>query len=148
MKTILVATDGSANSDKAVDFAAELAVKFEADLILLTAARDADSVVDVEFAAYAREEHLQMGTSDLALAAAEAVLAGARLRAQAKGVKRMSTEATLGDPAHRIIDVATARHADLIVVGSRGHGRLGGLLVGSVSQKVLSHAHCAVAVIR
>jgi nucleotide-binding universal stress UspA family protein len=148
MKTILVATDGSASSDKAVDFAAELAVKFAADLILLTAARDADSVVDVEFAAYAKEEHLQMGTSDLALAAAEAVLAGARLRAQAKGVARMSTEATLGDPAHRIIDVATARHADLIVVGSRGHGRLGGLLVGSVSQKVLSHAHCPVAVVR
>lgn len=41
-----------------------------------------------------------------------------------------------------------SEHAALVVVGAKGHGALTGLVVGSVSQYVLSHAHCPVAVIR
>jgi nucleotide-binding universal stress UspA family protein len=55
---------------------------------------------------------------------------------------------SFGDPADAIISAARDRQADLIVVGSRGHGRLTGLLLGSVAQKVISLAHSAVAVIR
>jgi len=148
MKRILVAIDGSASSEKALDFAADLAVKFEADLILLTVATDVTPVSNAEFAAYARSEHIQAGASELALTAAETVLAGARLHAQTKGVSRISTEATFGDPSHRIIAVGEDRQADLLVLGSRGHGRLAGLLLGSVTQKVISHAACPVVVVR
>lgn len=148
MRTILVATDGSASSEKALNFAADLAVKCEADLIVLTVTTDVAPVLNVEFAAYARSEHLLAGASEFTLAAAENVLAGARLQAETRGVKRISTEATLGDPADRIIAVANDRQADLLVVGSRGHGRLAGLLLGSVSQKVISHAACPVVVVR
>jgi nucleotide-binding universal stress UspA family protein len=44
--------------------------------------------------------------------------------------------------------VAQRENADLIVVGSRGHGRLAGLLLGSVAQKVIAHASCPVLVAR
>ena len=44
-----------------------------------------------------------------------------------------------GHPAHVLREAA--RTADLLVVGSRGHGQLAGLLVGSVSLHVLSHVH-------
>lgn len=148
MKRILAAIDGSASSDTALDFAADLAVKCEADLILLTVAADVAPVFNVEFEAYARSEHFQARASEIALTAAETVLAGARLHAQARGVTRISTEATLGDPAHQIIAVAEDRQADLLVLGSRGHGRLAGLLLGSVTQKVISHATCPVVVVR
>ena len=148
MKTILAAVDGSASSVKAVDFAADLAVRCEAELILLTVATEVAPIFDAEFKAYARLEHIQTRASEIALTSAETVVADARIQAQSKGVGRISTEATFGDPARRIIDFATDRHADLVVVGSRGHGTLAGLLVGSVAQKVLSHAACAVVVVR
>ncbi|RVH85207.1 universal stress protein, partial [Sinorhizobium medicae] len=53
-----------------------------------------------------------------------------------------------GDYAETILAVADEVDADLIVVGSRGLGGLRGLLVGSVSQKVVQHADCSVLVVR
>lgn len=71
-----------------------------------------------------------------------------RLQAQAKRVARVSTHSSIGDPAEEIIALATDQRADLIVIGSRGHGRLAGLLLGSVAQKVLAHASCPVLIVR
>lgn len=50
------------------------------------------------------------------------------------------------EPAKTMIEMS--READMVVVGSRGHGGFRGLLVGSVSQQVLNHAQCAVLVVR
>jgi nucleotide-binding universal stress UspA family protein len=49
-------------------------------------------------------------------------------------------------PAHALVE--RSREAQLLVVGSRGHGNLVGLVLGSVSHAVLQHAHCPVAVVR
>jgi nucleotide-binding universal stress UspA family protein len=51
-----------------------------------------------------------------------------------------------GSAATTLVDAS--RRADLVVVGTRGHGELAGLLIGSVSQYCAAHAHCPVVVIR
>ncbi len=51
-----------------------------------------------------------------------------------------------GHPAKVL--VAASEHAQLLVVGSRGHGAFAGMLIGSVSQHLVQHAHCPVLVIR
>jgi nucleotide-binding universal stress UspA family protein len=58
------------------------------------------------------------------------------------------TELLEASPAEAIINVATVRNSDVIVMGSRGHGTLAGLLLGSTSQKVVAHAPCPVLVVR
>ena len=49
-------------------------------------------------------------------------------------------------PAEALVEAT--RHADLLVVGSRGHGAFAGMLLGSVSQHCASHAHCPVVIYR
>lgn len=53
-----------------------------------------------------------------------------------------------GNPAEAILEVANTSKCDLIVMGSRGLGRLAGLLLGSTSQKVVAHAPCPVLIVR
>lgn len=54
----------------------------------------------------------------------------------------------VGEPGPTICDVATRVGADIIVVGSHGHGWLQRVLIGSVSTHVLHHAPCPVLVVR
>jgi nucleotide-binding universal stress UspA family protein len=49
-------------------------------------------------------------------------------------------------PAYALLD--QAKDADLLVVGSRGHGRIAGALLGSISQQVAQHAPCPVVIVR
>lgn len=58
------------------------------------------------------------------------------------------TEIIEGDPASAILEVAHIRKSSVIVMGSRGLGRLAGLVLGSTSQKVVSHAPCPVLIVR
>ncbi len=51
-----------------------------------------------------------------------------------------------GHPAEVLVDAS--RHAVLLVVGSRGHGAFAGMLLGSVSEHCVTHAHCPVLVYR
>lgn len=53
---------------------------------------------------------------------------------------------TQGHPAPVLI--GEANHADLLVLGSRGHGEFTGMLLGSVSEHCVTHAHCPVVVIK
>jgi nucleotide-binding universal stress UspA family protein len=60
----------------------------------------------------------------------------------------IQTEMLEGSIADAIIDLAKTRHSDLIVMGSRGLGRLAGAILGSNSQKVVSEAPCPVLIVR
>jgi nucleotide-binding universal stress UspA family protein len=148
MERIIAAVDGSTSSLKAVAVAADLASKYGAELILLTVTPELSASLTAELATYIRQEQIDVPGSELASPWAENILADARLRAQANGAGRISTCFSSGDAAEEIIVQAKGRRADLIVVGSRGHGRLAGLLLGSVAQKVVTHAPCPVLVVR
>lgn len=52
--------------------------------------------------------------------------------------------AAAGGPAHVIAEIARQSHADVIVMGTRGRGQVAGLLLGSVTQRLLHLAHCPV----
>ncbi|HEY6747847.1 MAG TPA: universal stress protein [Mycobacteriales bacterium] len=75
-------------------------------------------------------------------------LVGARLRSWQEKYPDVVVEAEtdIGSPARHLVDLSTT--ASLLVVGHRGHGRLAGLVLGSVSQAVLTHAHCPVVITR
>ncbi|HUJ67020.1 MAG TPA: universal stress protein [Acidimicrobiales bacterium] len=51
-----------------------------------------------------------------------------------------------GHPAPALVEASTG--AELLVVGSRGHGEFAGMLLGSVSEHCVTHAHCPVLVVR
>lgn len=59
---------------------------------------------------------------------------------------RVSTKVAEGSPAQVLLDAADG--ADLLVVGSRGHGGFAGLLLGSVSQHCAGHSPCPVVIVR
>lgn len=61
---------------------------------------------------------------------------------------QIQTETLEGNPAEVILEMAKAQNSNVIVMGSRGLGKLAGLLLGSTSQKVVSHAPCPVLIVR
>ena len=148
MDCILVADDGSEGALYGVELAAELAGKTGAELIAL-------AVVDA--AQYSERDLRELESEGLGKSEArEWLVEGAAEYldhcagiAARHGVLRFRAERQPGnDPASTILDLARECHADLIVVGSRGHGRVPGLLLGSVSQKLASLAPCPVLIAR
>lgn len=146
MQRIVTAVDLSEASLRAVDLAAELAARFAANLVLLRVGRDI-SGPDPGLEEFARMEHIREPGPTLAVEAIRDSLIPACERAGAQGAQSVSIEVVIGDPAEQILGFASAEKADLIVLGSRGHGRLAGLLLGSVAQKVVAHASCPVLVV-
>jgi len=83
-----------------------------------------------------------------------------QLRENAEGLMRQTLNDTLGDHPEVVIGsevvegsaarvlLDASKDADLLVVGSRGHGGFAGMLLGSVSQHVVAHASCPVIVVR
>ena len=93
---------------------------------------------------YALWEHVTLG--EVLNTFAEEKLLEAKKQAESLGLIDVKTECPYGDIAETIIETAKNDETDMIVVGKRGRGRLSGLVLGSVSQKVVSVAPCAVVV--
>lgn len=127
--------------DRAVDIAAELAKTCGGDLSIVTVG---GNLSGDEMRELARAEG---NIGDALEALSGQILAAATARAQRIGVAQVRLRTGWGDPAQSIIEIAASDHADAIVVGRRGRGRLAGLLLGSVSQKVVSLAPCMVIVV-
>ncbi len=77
---------------------------------------------------------------------AQTVLRNAVTEAFGSEMDMIVREVVEGHPAKVLID--SSAEADLLVVGSRGHGGFVGMLLGSVSEHVAAHAHCPVLVVR
>ena len=146
MKMIVAAVDRSKPSLRAADFAAELAQKYDAELILLSVVRDVEAR-DPGLEAYAHMEGLREPVPSLAIDALHGSLAPVRDKAIATGARRVSTDVRIGEAADEILACLTDQAADLLVIGSRGHGRLAGLLLGSVVQRIAGVAPCPVLVV-
>jgi nucleotide-binding universal stress UspA family protein len=136
---ILVGVDHSEAASRALNVAVTLARRFDAELVALYVAAPAP-----------------LATMDRRRRAAELAVNAARVvgehalveaRAVAQSVP-CTTELIFGEPAEVICQRARELEADLIVVGSRGLGRLDRLLTGSVSAAVVQQAPCPVLVAR
>lgn len=75
--------------------------------------------------------------------------AATKLRTDAAGRQfKVTAEVLSGSPKRMILEEAEAFGADLIIVGSHGHGMVERFLLGSVSQAVALHAKCSVEIVR
>jgi|SRR5436190_16448994 len=140
MATIVVATDGSRAARAAVQRAIQEAVLRNAALDLVSA-WSAPPNGALGAPTYMSEE-VVYATRD---AMAE-ILTEARSEAADRGIDA-ETHLLAGEPAAQICRLAEERGADLIVMGSRGHGPLAAALIGSVAAHVVQHAHCPVMVV-
>jgi nucleotide-binding universal stress UspA family protein len=145
-KRILVATDGSDLSARAVDQAIAMASAVGAELfalkvVHLQAESHWDGVQVHERAAHARLEAQQ---AELAAATVAAV----KEAAQGSEVKVTPLTARASSVADAIIATAQANQCDLIVMASHGRRGLARVLLGSETQHVLTHTQIPVLVIR
>lgn len=144
---VLVPVDGSRHAEKAVRTAAEIAAASGARLTLLHVA--AVDEVPKELMRFAEVENVgEAAAADVRRIIGERILESAEAVARKAGVAKPALVLDYGDAAETILAVATRRKADLIVIGSRGLGRLKALLMGSVSQKIAAHAPCSVLIAR
>jgi nucleotide-binding universal stress UspA family protein len=136
---ILLGVDGSEHALHAAKTVGDLARTMKSQVLRVVVAYD---VVP----AYLGEPNMQTAIFTR-MKEAEKILQKA-LEAVGKIPGEVHTEILEGSPAEAILDVANTRKCDLIVMGSRGLGRLTGALLGSQSQKVVQHASCPVLIVR
>lgn len=137
MKQILVATDGSETSRAALEEAIELAAAAKAKLTVVYVRPGPLPVLGEPV--YQRSLSAELGHANETLAIATGLARTAGVEAEGEVLE--------GDPAKRIVELARARDAGLIVVGSRELGALSRTLLGSVSSDVLHHADRPVLVV-
>jgi nucleotide-binding universal stress UspA family protein len=136
---ILLGVDGSEHALRAAKTAANLARTMKSGILRIVVAYD-------PVPPYLGEPNMQTAIS-ARMKEAEKILEKA-VQAVGEIPGEIHTEILEGSPAEAILDVANARKSDLIVMGSRGLGRLTGALLGSQSQKVVQHAPCPVLIVR
>jgi nucleotide-binding universal stress UspA family protein len=142
-KHILVPIDGSTHARRAVEYGADLAAKYDATLHLLHVITNvASSRVPEELREYADLEHVEISERDMLLDVATKLVEAARERARECGIDNANASIDTGNPASVIVRYCSANDIDLVVMGRRGLGDLGGLMLGSVSHKVAHLCDC------
>jgi nucleotide-binding universal stress UspA family protein len=137
---VLVAYDGSKQSKKALDKAAELAEKYGGVLLLLTVT---EPVCPVGYTSESDCEKMEQILS----AETEALLESIRKELEKKAIK-VKTLVKKGNPADEIVKLADREDVDLVVVGSHGRHGAKKYLLGSVSSRVSTHAPCSVYIVK
>jgi len=145
-KKILVAIDGSPQSDKAAEEAVRLAAasgqKFKSHIYALLVLPKSDAPAIIDYLPDSR---------------ATAVRSVDEIRRRMfyvieKSAREADVEfenlVAYGEPADEIIHMAKEKECDVIVIGSSGKGRLKRALLGSVSAKVAMQAHLSVYIVR
>lgn len=136
-RKILITTDGSAVSRHTACAGVEFARQMGAEVLVLYVAPPYQYPVAVEIIppAYPTEQEYEARMHQVGAEHTSAVLTAARNA----GLVAEAMTAFADSPAQKIVDVAEARQCDLIFMGSHGRSGWGQLLLGSVTNKVLSH---------
>jgi nucleotide-binding universal stress UspA family protein len=138
IKRILVATDGSATAQAAVAWAADLAAPLGAEVVLVSVIDIAMLYPGAVYFPVSEEQMRERLDKELNDAWTE------RMRERGVNFRTLLGE---GNPAAVIVETAAAEKADLIVMGSRGHGGFTELLIGSVAHHVTHHARTPVVIV-
>ena len=145
-KHLLVPTDGSKLSDKAVVQAIELAKALEADITFLHATPGMPRPVyadGVSVEMVSRKEFTQRAKADAAK-----LLGKTSAKANAAGIEAKVVHVFTDTPWESIVAVAKKVKADAIVMASHGRRGIASLLLGSETTKVLTHSTVPVLVVR
>lgn len=164
-KKVLIATDGSPHSERAVEVGADIASKYDADVCIVHVLLSGEvsealmRLAEVEnLVGYApRSPSRAVGATEMATvghqartaedearsyrvltAVGERILGTSESIAQEHGVRHVATRLADGDPTGEILKAAEEEKADLVVCGTRGLSDFRALMLGSVSHK-LSH---------
>ena len=141
VQTVAVGTDGSGTADKAVEFAIDLAARYEAKIVFISAYHP------VPQARLARERAEAPEDFQWAINPAEdvdATLRACEERAEEHGL-RWASEARDGDPAKVLVELAASNDADILVIGNKGMQRK---VLGSVPNSVSHNAPCSVLIVK
>jgi nucleotide-binding universal stress UspA family protein len=134
VERIVVGVDGSGSSQDALQWAVDEARRRHATLEVVHAWRA------VPIADYFFTEQVPGGSSRYAQKLLDEAV-------EAVDTTEITVEKKLKTGGAAAALIHEARDADLLVVGSRGHGGFGGLLLGSVSQQAAHHAPCPVVIV-
>ena len=141
IKRILVPLDFSGSSARALDYAHGVALKFDAALHLVHVC-EVPSMITASMDAYA----IAYGDWSQRLGE-EAERELTKIKATVPGVV-VTTEVLFGNPAMAIVEDAETNRADLIVMGTHGHGAMMHVLMGNVAERVVRTAPCPVMTVR
>jgi nucleotide-binding universal stress UspA family protein len=141
--TVLVGTDGSESSFRAVDRAAGIAGDAGAKLVVACAYREMQPRERQRAADQLGDEAYKVAGAH----PAEDLLRDAADRAKQAGATDVEPVAVAGDPVDVLVELAGRYNAELLVVGNRGLNSLAGRLLGSVPQNVSHRAACDVLIV-
>lgn len=136
---LLVPIDGSEHSAETVRQATELASKLGAEITLFHVAPNLPTAVE-------GTKHAELFLNEV-LRNGETILKEEKKKLAGYGLK-VSLDMVVGHPAEEICAKAKEGNYDLIVIGSKGLSRNRGFVMGSVSKRVVRHAHCPVLIVR
>lgn len=137
-KRVLVAVDGSEHAIKAAQLAGDVCRSMKADLTLVTVFDPVPNYLGEPFSQEAVTKRIESARTILNEAQN-------RIGEVPADVKADMLEGPVAEAILRLIE---SRSIDLVIMGTRGLGRLGGLVLGSQSQKVVQHAPCPVLLVR
>lgn len=147
LHTVLIATDGSSHGSRATEFAADLPLPAQTGFVLIHVVRPPNPLVDLASIGEAslydvlqKDQRARRERGELLLGMGASLLWD-------RG-REATFQVRSGDPAAQILEAAEELRADLLVLGARGTSSIRGLVVGSVADRVLRHAHSSVLIVR
>ena len=142
IKSIVVGVDGSDSSRAALLWAYEEAAHHDASITVVSTWHPPAMPMTPPYGSVPPEGYVSQPQRD-ALDLLERFVADLDARTPPVDVR---TQVEQGNPSKVLIE--RSKEADLVVLGSRGHGGFSGMLLGSVSQHLVAHADCPVVVVR